>query len=266
MKSPIQFLFSFIICISFSSSVFAEGAGDLSKASQNPVGDIISLPFENNSNFNTGPNDTYLNVLTVKPVYPVNFGKWNLINRGIMPIIYQEERFPGEGNKFGTGDLNYQGFISPAKPGKIIWGIGPAIVLPTHSDNRLGGDKWSMGPAAVALATPGNWVVGVLTQQVWDVAGPSDAADVSSFLLQPFVNYNMKDGWFLTSSPVMTANWEATSGNRFTIPLGGGFGRVFNIGKQPINAFVQAFGYADKPAGGPDWTLRAQWNFLFPIN
>ena len=107
---------------------------------------------------------------------------------------------------------------------------------------------------------------GALLNNIWSFAGDSDRANVNSMTLQPFINYNMKDGWYLVSSPVMTANWEATSGNRFTIPLGGGFGRVFNIGKQPINAFVQAFGYADKPAGGPDWTLRAQWNFLFPIN
>jgi hypothetical protein len=106
---------------------------------------------------------------------------------------------------------------------------------------------------------------GALLNNIWSFAGDSDRANVNLMTFQPFINYNMKDGWFLTSSPVMTANWEATSGNRFTIPLGGGFGRVFKIGDQPINALVQAFGYADKPEGGPDWSLRAQWTFLFPV-
>jgi hypothetical protein len=107
---------------------------------------------------------------------------------------------------------------------------------------------------------------GALLNNIWSFAGDSDRANVNVMMFQPFINYNMKDGWFLTSSPVMTANWEATSGNRFTIPLGGGFGRVFKIGTQPINALIQGFGYADKPEGGPDWTLRTQWTFLFPIN
>lgn len=236
----------------------------MAKASQNPVADLISVPFENTANFNTGPNDTFLNVMSIKPVIPINLGKWNLINRPIMPLIYQEERFSGEGNKFGTGDLNYQGFFSPANPGKIIWGIGPGIVLPTHSDNRLGSDKWSMGPAAVALATPGKWVVGVLGQQVWDVAGPSDAADVSSFLLQPFVNYNMGNGWYLTSNPVITANWEADSSNRWTIPVGGGVGRLIRVGNQPVDMKARLFWNAEKPEGGADWFLQTEIKFLFP--
>jgi len=104
-----------------SISLSANASENLAKSSQNPIADIISVPFENNSNFDTGPNDTYVNVLNIKPVIPVKLGKWNLINRPIIPIIYQEERFSGEGNKFGTGDINYQGFFSPSDVGNIIW-------------------------------------------------------------------------------------------------------------------------------------------------
>ena len=112
------------------------------------------------------------------------------------------------------------------------------------------------------------WAIYEGSPAAFSAAGPGgrNRADVNLTTFQPFINFNMKDGWYLTSSPVMTANWEATEGNRFTIPLGGGFGRIFNIGNQPINAQIQAFGYADKPAVGPDWTLRTQWTFLFPIN
>ena len=135
----------------------ASAAGDLAKASQNPISSLISVPFENNSNFDVGPQDSYQNVLNIKPVVPVKLNEnWSLVNRAIIPIIYLDERFPGGapnfnsyGNaftrvlrpgsrgatesesKFGAGDTMYQGFLTPAKPGKLIWGIGPSIGLPT---------------------------------------------------------------------------------------------------------------------------------------
>jgi hypothetical protein len=122
---------------------------------------------------------------------------------------------------------------------------------------------------AVPISLDQDWtlIVRLIVPIIYQPAlfpGDSDRADVNLMTLQPFSNYNMADGWNLTSSPVMTADWEATSGNRFTIPLGSGFGRIFNIGKQPIDAQIQAFGYADKPQGGPNRTLRAQWTFLLP--
>lgn len=118
----------------------AEGDKDLAKESQNPIGNIISLPFENTTEFDVGTEDAIVNTFTLKPVYPVNVGEWNLINRAIAPIVYQEERFPGEGDEFGLGDLTLQVFASPAKPNKLIWGIGPVVILPTHTDDRFGTD------------------------------------------------------------------------------------------------------------------------------
>ena len=108
-----------------------KGQGDLAKASQNPVSSLISVPFENISSFNNGPNDAYVNTLSIKPVLPVGLSEnWNLINRAIVPIVYQGELIDGIGTKFGMGDVSYQGFISPAKPGKFIWGVGPTVNFP----------------------------------------------------------------------------------------------------------------------------------------
>jgi len=118
----------------------------------------------------------------------------NLINRFILPVIYQEERFEGEGSEFGLGDFTYQAFFSPAKPGKIIWGVGPALVFPTNTDDRLGADNWSAGPAAVALAKPGHWLFGALVQNVWSYAGDNDALDMRFFSFQYFINYNFESG------------------------------------------------------------------------
>jgi len=128
-------------------------------------------------------------------------------------------------------------------------------------------DKWSTGPAAVGLVMPGHWVLGGLAQNVWSIGGASDsnAPDVNQFLFQYFINYNMKGGWYLTSAPTITANWEADDNDdRWTVPFGGGIGRVFKIGKQPVNVKLAAYWNAEKPRWAADWNVQAQITFLFP--
>lgn len=107
-------------------------------------------------------------------------------------------------------------------------------------------------------------MLGSLVRQLWSFAGDSDRQDVSQLLIQPFVNYNMADGWYLVSSPIVTANWKADSDNTWTVPVGGGFGKIFRIGNQPINAQLQGFYNVEHPQFGPEWIMRFQLQFLFP--
>ena len=242
-----------------------KGTQDLAKAAQNPVANMISLPLQNNTNFGVGPGDDVQNVLNIQPVIPVKLSEnWNLITRTIAPVIYQPELVPGTGSEFGLGDINMTLFLSPAKPGKLIWGVGPALSFPTATDQVLGTDKWSAGPSAVALTIRGPWVIGGLASNLWSYAGDDDRSDVNQFLFQYFINYNLPKGWYVSSAPIITANWEADSGNQWTVPFGGGVGKIFKIGKQPLNAQVQAFYNVEKPDNGPDWSLRLQLQFLFP--
>ena len=156
---------------------------------------------------------------------------WNLITRTIMPIINQPSLVPGDDSAFGLGDLNPTFFLSPAKPGTLIW--GGADVHPADSDRLAAGHgKWSMGPAAVALSMQGPWVFGALANQQWSFAGWGDT-DVSAMLIQPFVNYNLPDGLYLVSAPIITANWKASSGDKWTVPVGGGAGKLFKLDKLP---------------------------------
>ncbi len=258
-----------IFCLLFATALMAapetvKAQQELAKESQNPVGNLISVPFENNTSFSEGPEDATVNTLNLKPVYPVNLGDWNLINRGIFPMIYQGERFEGEGSEFGLGDFTYQGFLSPAAPGPVIWGAGPALVFPTHTDDRLGTDKWSAGPSFVALGKPGPWLVGSLVQHVWSYAGDNDEDNVNFSSLQYFINYNMEGGWYLTSTPTITANWAADSGNRWTVPFGLGAGRLIKVGQQPVDLKGQVFWNAEKPDGASDLVFQFQVKFLFP--
>jgi hypothetical protein len=258
-------IFALLFCVPVDKAMADDKATkDLAKQSQNPISSLISVPFENISSFNNGPNDAYVNTLLIKPVLPVSVSEnWNLINRAIVPVIYQGELIDGIGSKSGMGDITYQGFISPAKSGKFIWGVGPTVSFPTGAE-RMTSDKWSAGPALVGLTMPGNWVVGALAFNLWSFAGDDDASEVNVFSFQYFINYNMKGGWYLSASPIITANWKADSDNKWTVPFGGGLGKVFNIGKQPINASLKAYYNVAHPDDASNWNIAAQFTFLFP--
>jgi len=137
-------------------------------------------------------------------------------------VIYQPEVVPGYGGEFGLGDINTTLFLSPAKQGKIIWGTGPVLSFPTANDRVLGTGKWSAGPSVAALTIRGPWVVSALASDFWSYAGEDDREDVSPFLFQYFINYNLPEGWYISSAPIITANWNADSGNKWTVPFGGG--------------------------------------------
>jgi hypothetical protein len=237
----------------------------LAKAAQNPVAKLISVPFQNNFNFGVGPNNAMQYVLNVQPVIPISLSEdWNLITRTIMPIINQPSPAPGVPSAFGLGDINPTFFLSPAKSGKLIWGVGPTFTFPTATDSILGAGKWSAGPAAVALTMHGHWVIGALANQQWSFAGWGDHA-VSAMLIQPFINYNLPHGWYLTTAPIITADWEADSENRWTAPIGGGVGKIQRFGKLPLNIQLSAYYNLETPKEmGADWQLRFQVQFLFP--
>jgi hypothetical protein len=238
---------------------------DLARQSQNPVANLISVPFQNNTNVGLGQFDRTGNILNIQPVLPTPLSKdLLLINRVILPLAYQPELAPGVGNTFGLGDVFYQGFLSPANTGNFSWGIGPAIVFPTATDRVLGTGKWSIGPAAVGIWSVDRIVAGALINNVWSFAGAGDRQDVSFLTLQPFFNYNLNDGWYINTAPIVTANWQASAGNVWTVPIGGGFGRVFAIGRQPVNLSAAAFWNVVRPEGAADWTLRMQITLLFP--
>jgi hypothetical protein len=238
---------------------------DLARQSQNPVANLISVPFQNNTNVGLGQFDRTGNILNIQPVLPTPLSKdLLLINRVILPLAYQPELAPGVGNTFGLGDIFYQGFLSPVTTGNFSWGIGPAIVFPTATDRVLGTGKWSIGPAAVGIWSVDRIVAGALINNVWSFAGAGDLQDVSALTLQPFFNYNLNDGWYINTAPIVTANWQAAAGNVWTVPIGGGFGRVFEIGRQPVNLSAAAFWNVVRPEGAADWTLRLQITLLFP--
>ena len=248
----------------------AANADELRKAAQNPVASLISVPVQNNTNFGIEPGNRTQDVLNIQPVIPLKVSNdWNLIVRWIAPIIYQPLPAPSstpETGVYGFGDMQPTFLLSPRKAHKVIWGAGPIFQIPTATSHYLGQGKLAIGPNVVVLAMPGHFVMGVLVNNLWSVAGTGSRPDVNQMLLQYFINYNMKKGWYLTTQPILTANWNATasSGGIWTVPFGGGVGRIMKLGFQPVNINAQFYGSAVHPSGASPWGIRLTFALLFP--
>jgi len=243
----------------FSSIVFAQQSQEeLAKASQNPLANMMSFPFQNNTNFNVGPYNRTQDILNFQPVLPFFNGR--LITRTIIPLMWQPN--DSTGKTMGLSDIQFTAFYSPKTKGITI-GFGPIISFPSGAAS-LGTQKWCAGPSIVILGMPGHWVLGLLANNIWSFAGSSDRPDINQFLAQYFINYNLPKGWYLTSAPIITANWNATSGNQWTIPFGAGAGKIVKLGKIPFNLQAAAFYNAVRPVNGPDWTLRIQVVMMLP--
>jgi hypothetical protein len=245
-----------------SSSTGAQGsshrAGQLARAAQNPVADLTSFPLQSNTNFGFEPDDDTQYVLNLQPVVPFELGDgWNLITRTVFPIVSQP--VPGESGVFGLGDTTFTGFFSPRPSGSFVWGVGPVFLVPTATDGKLGAKDWGAGASVVALNISGPWVAGGLVNNVWSIGND----EVNELLLQPFVNYNLKGGWYIVSAPILRADWNADSDQRWEIPVGGGVGRVFQPGLVPLNLSAQFYDFVEHPADA-SWQLRIQLQLLFP--
>ena len=237
---------------------------DLAKQSQNPIADLVSVPFQSNTNFNTGPFNRTQEVLNIQPVVPLHINAdWNMISRTIVPVISQPDPILNSSTN-GIGDITQSLFLSPVHSDPLIWGVGPVFTVPSATDPILGQGKVLLGPTVVLLTTPGHWVIGVLANNQWSVGGDPLRPHVNAFLAQPFINYNMAHGWFLTTSPIITANWRAAPGQQWTVPVGGGIGRVFRIGDQPVNLSIAGYYNVERPTGTSTWQLRTSFALLFP--
>lgn len=251
-----------------TAPAFAElSTEELAKIAQNPVGNLISVPFQNNSNLNYGPEKKTQNVLNIQPVIPVEINEnWNIITRTIVPVISMPQLTPTDTRTDGIGDTVFTAFLSPAKPDGLIWGVGPVFQLPTNNSNELGNKNWGMGLSGVVLRIEKGdpWVYGVLANNIWSLSSDKQGGSYNNGLIQPFINYNYPGGFYLTSSPMITVNWKANSSDRWTVPLGGGVGKIFHLGRLPVNTQLAVYYNVVKPDFGPNWQIRAQVQFMFP--
>lgn len=234
---------------------------ELSKKVANPLADLISLPLQDNMNFGLGPYDRTAGVLNIQPVVPFADGK--ILTRTIMPIVWLPDVTAESGmHSWGLADIQFTTFYTPPSTG-LIWGVGAILEMPTGGEKR-GSQKWGLGPSIIALAQPGKWTLGVLANNVWSFAGESEREDVNKGLMNLFIVYQLGDGWYVNSAPIITVDWKADSGQRWIIPVGAGVGKVAMLGELPVNTQVGAYANVVKPDFGPDWQLRVQVQFFLP--
>ena len=242
----------------------AQDTTELAKTSQNPVGDIVSLPFQFNFNGAGGLEDqTYFN-LNFQPVVPIALtSKISLIFRTIVPF----HSFPGptDVKNGGVGDIQEQLFFTAARPGKIIWGVGPMFSLPTATASPAETGTWAGGLSAVVLTMPGPWVIGSLVTQVSPMSDAGGKPETNVFSWQYFVNYNFGKGWALSSVPTIVANWDAPEGQQWTVPFGVGITRTVVFKAQPMSLGFQYFKNVKRPDDGPGTLVRFNLTFIYPM-
>ena len=252
---------------------------------QSPLTPLWSVINENYTSGGVGPLHKTQNILIVEPIIPLKLTPdWNLITRWNTPITSQPRLanpagpfpgiglFPGIGPEFGLSNMQPQFFFTPANPGSFTFAVGPALWLPTATDKTLGINKTGGGPVFVGLTTQGPLLAGFLAQNVWaGTTGTSLTGQrVNTLTIEPFVFYNLPEGgWFLTYRPIITADWTVNEHNRWTVPLGGGFGRVLPVGPVVVDWQVQAFYNGITPrapgiTGVGDWTALFVMHFMLP--
>jgi hypothetical protein len=230
-------------------------------AAENPVAAAISLPLQNNTYYGVGPYRRAENALLIEPVVPFRVSKnWMVISRTIVPVVVIPRLSSFLGVDYGLSNIQPQFYLSPVHTGKFIWGVGPQLWLPTATDHSLGINKWGGGPTTVWLYRSGHFLGGALINNQF--AGVNRTHE-NEMTINWFAYYNFKRGWYVVSSPIITADWTAERSERWTVPVGGGAGRLFKIGHQPLNARAQFFNDVRTTNGGSDWQMQTQLQFLF---
>jgi len=235
----------------------------LAKQTQNPVGDLISVPIQFNFNGAGDLHDATLFNLNIQPVIPFKLmPSWTAIARAIVPI----DNVPADNglSYSGIGDIQLQFYVTPSKPGAFIWGVGPVFSFPTATALPLRTGTLAAGIGAVGLTMKGPWVIGALVTQSWPAFDTGGEPKTELFVVQPAINYNFGGGWAMSFSPAITANWDATAGNQWTFPLGLGITKTTVFNGRPMNVGLQYFGNVVRPDGSAGTQLRFAISLLYP--
>jgi hypothetical protein len=241
---------------------------DLRQQLHSPVSGLTNISFSNNWNLDGGPFDRNAYAFQIEPVLPFEISRgWLLVPRILINAVeYQPNPQQSTGGITGFGDTTPTFFFSPTHAGKLIWGLGPSLLMPTATNSALGNGKWGLGPSVAVFIQPKWGTIGAVIQNVWSFAGDPKRASVNQMALQLNGQYNLPRNWYLSTQPEIDTNWNGTSGNRWLVPIGGGIGKVFNLGRQSLNGTVLFYRNVVRPQTIPStsWQMSAQLALLYP--
>ena len=263
---PICSLTGLFLALALPAGAADQSAAELAKKLSNPVAALISVPLQLNYDADVGTNDRGERwTLNVQPVIPISIGEdWNLISRTILPLVSQREVFPGAGSQSGLGDIVQSAFFSPKAPtaGGLIWGVGPALLLPTGTDDLLTADQWAAGPTGVVLKQQGRWTFGALANHLWSMGGSGSRPDIDATFVQPFMSYGTPTGWTFGANLETTYDW---TGSQWTVPVNVSASKVTRIGGQLVSIGGGVKYWAEGPPAAPEGlAFRATFTLLFP--
>lgn len=248
-------------------STSGSDAEHIAKQLSNPVADLVSVPLQFNWEEGVGPNDDLRTIVNFQPVVPFALSEdLNVIGRMILPYVSQPSLAPGAESVSGTGDMLVSSFFSPAGSKSVTWGVGPVVSLPMTTDPALGSGKWSAGPTAVLVMHGGQWTYGALVNHLWSFADTGDIErdNVNQTFLQPFLAYTTKSAVTFNLNSEATANWEASSGEDWTVPINVAVSKVTKLGPFPFSLAVGGGVFVERPRGGPEWKLRFTATLILP--
>jgi hypothetical protein len=237
---------------------------ELAKKSQNPISDLMSVPFQYNVYSGGALGTSTSTVLNIQPVIPHRLNKdWNLRTRIVFPLMSSPTP---TGTISGNGDSTISFFFSPNKPGRGMVGFGTIVQLPTASNEVFGTQTWGIGPTAVVVRTHEQWVYGAMANYVTSVGNSPTGRRTEQLILQLFGNYNLPHakGYSISYSPMITADFTRAPGDQWTLPVGLSVSKVFQIDKQPMSISIGGFNNVVRPANAPAWNFRFALTFLFP--
>jgi hypothetical protein len=250
-----------------ANAATAQNADQLAKQLANPIASLTSVPLQFNYEREAGfAGDADRVRLNIQPVIPYDLGEdWNLISRTILPVVSQDELVPGMGEASGIGDVTQSLFFSPEAATRRgwVWGVGPALLAPTASDDTLGADRWALGPTFVALRqTETGWTYGGLFNHLVSVdEEPADRVDIQNTLVQLFVSKRIGPGRTLSAVTESTYDWE---GEQWTVPIHVSVSQVVRLGGQLVSFQGGVGRYAEGSAVAPQWGLRLTTTLMFP--
>jgi hypothetical protein len=234
---------------------------DLAKQLQNPLADLVSIPFQNNFNGGGAAGLSSAYNMNFQPVIPVELDStWNLIVRPIVPY-YNVPLASGE-RSTGLGEIMLETFLSPARASKLIWGIGPVFSFPTATNDAVATGCFAAGPVLALVYMDGPWVLGTLITQL-DAFARMGSAHLDTTSIQVFLNYNLPKAWAIGTVPTFVKNWNL-QGEQWLVPVGATISKTLSIARLPISLSLGFYANVIHPDGGSPWLTRMVVTFMFP--